>query len=30
MRSTGGLINTLNGIAATVAMMKMKDHLLGR
>ena len=22
-----GLINTLGGIAATVAMMKMKDHL---
>lgn len=25
-----GLINTLGGIAATVAMMKMKDHLAGR
>ncbi len=25
-----GLINTLGGIAATVAMMKMKDHLSGR
>ena len=24
-----GLINTLGGIAATVAMMKMKDHLAG-
>ena len=25
-----GLINTLGGIAATVAMMKMKDHLSGQ
>ena len=25
-----GLINTLGGIAATVAMMKMKDHLAGQ
>ncbi|HET9577188.1 MAG TPA: hypothetical protein VFP44_05135 [Usitatibacter sp.] len=25
-----GLINTLGGIAATVALMKMKDHLSGR
>ena len=25
-----GLINTLGGIAATVAMMKMKDHLAGK
>jgi len=25
-----GLINTLGGIAATVAMMKMQDHLSGR
>lgn len=25
-----GLINTLSGIAATVAMMKMKDHMSGQ
>ena len=25
-----GLVNTLGGIAATVAMMRMKDHLSGR
>lgn len=25
-----GLINTLGGIAATVAMMKMKDHMAGK
>ena len=25
-----GLINTLGGIAATVAMMKMKDHMSGQ
>jgi hypothetical protein len=25
-----GLINTLGGIAASIAMMKMKDHLSGR
>ncbi len=25
-----GLVNTLGGIAATVAMMKMKDHLSGQ
>ncbi len=24
-----GLVNTLGGVAATVAMMKMKDHLSG-
>ena len=24
-----GLINTLGGIAATIAMMKMKDHMSG-
>ena len=25
-----GLINTLGGVAATVALMKMKDHLAGK
>ena len=24
-----GLVNTLGGIAATIAMMKMKDHMSG-